>query len=182
MRLARFGRLMATLVVVALLAGCGGGGSGSGPSSSDPTQTVKDMFATMTAGNYDKIADYACAAEKDKVSSQFDPSSLLGGGAMGLGAADLKQIVKISVDGLTVTQKSKDASAAVVSIAGKMKFTIDKDKFKELLKKALASAGQPVDDATLNLALGMVDSLAQGQDISSDMNLVLEGGKWLICS
>jgi hypothetical protein len=181
MRIARFGRLTAALVVMALLAGCGGGGSGSGPSSSDPTQTVKDMFATMTAGSYDNIADYACAAQKETVAKQFDPSSMLGGGSMGLSAADLKQIVKITVDGLTVTEKSKDASKAVVAIAGKMKFVIDKDKFKELMKKALASAGQPVDDATLELALGMIDSLAAGQDIASDLNLVLEGGKWLIC-
>lgn len=183
MRYSRIGRLMAGFVIAATVAACGGGGGG-GPSGSDPTATVRDMMATVTAGNYDKIADYACAAQKDEITQQFDPSGLLGGdaGSLGLTAADLKQVIKFTVSGLDVKEKSKDATTAVVSMTGKMKITIDKEKFKELMKKTLEAAGQPADDATLNLAMGMFDSLAgEEQDISSDVSLLNEGGKWLIC-
>ena len=183
MRPLRIGRLLVGFVIAATVVACGGG-SGGGPSGSDPTATVKDMMATVTAGNYDKIADYACAAQKEQITQQFDPSGFLGGdtGSLGLTAADLKEVVKFSVSGLDVKEKSKDATTAVVSMAGKMKITIDKEKFKALMKKALEAAGQPADDATLNLAMGMVDSFAsEEQDISSDVSLVNEGGKWLVC-
>ena len=141
-------------------------------------------MATVTAGNYDKIADYACAAHKEEIAKQFDPSGLLGGdsGAIGLTAADLKEVFKFTVSGLEVKEKSKDATTAVVAMTGKMKITIDKEKFKALMKRALEAAGQPTDDATLNLAMGMLDSIAgEEQDISSDVSLVNEGGKWLVC-
>ncbi len=138
MRFSHIGRLIAGLVIAATVAACGGGGGG-GPSGSDPTATVKDMIATVTAGNYDKLADFACAAQKDEITQQFDPSSLLGGdaGALGLSAADLKQVITFTVSGLDVKEKSKDATTAVVSMTGKMKININKDKFKELMKKAL---------------------------------------------
>jgi hypothetical protein len=185
MRFSRLSRLVAGLFIVAAVAACGGGGGG-GPSGNDPASTVKDLMATVTAGNYDKIADYACAAKKDEITKQFDPGALLGGGsgaeALGLTAADFKEMVKFSVNGLEVREKSRDASKAVVAMTGKMKITIDKEKFKGFMKKALEAAGQPADEATLNLAMGMVDSLAgQEQDISSDVSLVNEGGRWLVC-
>jgi hypothetical protein len=184
MRYSRLGRLVAGIVIAATVAACGGGGGGGGPSSSDPTATVRDMMATVTAGNYDKIADYACAAQKEAIAKQFDPSGLLGGdsAALGLTTADLKEVFKFNFIGLEVKEKSKDATTAVVAMTGKMKIDINKDKFKALMKKSLEAAGQPADDATLNLAMGMFDSLsAEEQDISSDISLVNEGGKWLIC-
>jgi hypothetical protein len=183
MRISRIGRLLAGFVIVATVTACGGGGGG-GASGNDPTSTVKDMMAAVTAGNYDKIADYACAAQKDEITAQFDPGSLLGGdaGSLGLTGADLKEVIRFTVNGLEVKEKSKDATTAVVSMTGKMKISIDTEKFKALMKKALEAAGQPADDATLNLAMGMFDSLAgEEQDISSDVSLVNEGGKWLIC-
>lgn len=183
MRYSRMGGLIVGLVIAATIAACGGGGGG-GPSSSDPSATVRDMMATVTAGNYDKVADYACAAQKEQISKQFDPSGVLGGdaGALGLTPADLKQIIKFSVSGLDVKEKSKDATKAVVSMTGKMKITIDKEKFKVVMKTALQAAGKPADDATLNTAMGMMDTIAgQEQDISSDVSLVNEGGKWLVC-
>ena len=183
MRYAPIRRIIAVLVVVATVAACGGGGGG-GPSSSDPTATVKDLMAAVTAGNYDKIADYACAAQKEQVTKQFDPGSLFGGeaGALGLTAADIKDAVKFSVSGFDAKEKSRDGTTAVVAMTGTMKLAIDKEKFKALMKKALEAAGQPADEATLNLAMGMIDTIGlQEQDISSDLTLVNEGGKWLIC-
>jgi hypothetical protein len=186
MRYSRLGRLIAGLVIAATVAACGGGGGGGGgPSGSDPTATVRDMMATVTAGNYDKIADYACAAQKEQISQQFNPSGLLGGdySQLGFTAADLKEVFKFTVSGLDVKEKSKDATTAVVSMTGMMKIDINKDKFKALMKKALEAAGQPVDDATLNMAMSGFDTLAgKEQDISSDISLVNEGGKWLVCN
>jgi hypothetical protein len=183
MRSLRLGRLLVGFVFAATIVACGGGGGG-GPSASDPTSTVKDLMAAVTAGNYDKIADYACAAQKEQVTKQFDPSTLFGGeaGALGLTAADIKDTVKFSVSGFDAKEKSRDGTTAVVAMTGTMKLTIDKEKFKALMKKALEAAGQPTDDATLNMAMGLVDTIGgQEQDISSDLTLVNEDGKWLIC-
>jgi hypothetical protein len=172
---------MAAALAATMLVGCGGGGGG--PSGSDPSATVKDFFATVTAGDYAKLPDYACAAKKDQF--KFDPSQLLGGGsggALGLTADDIKSIFKISVTDLVVKEKSKEATKAIVTVSGKMGFTIDKEKFKAVLKTALEKAGQKADDATLTMTMGMLDSLAgETTDLSTDAEMVNEGGKWLIC-
>ncbi len=178
MRFTRIGRLVAGVVLVAMVAACGGS---SGPGN-DPVGTVKGMADVVSSGKWDKIADYACAAKRDELKKQFDFSGLAGDALGGMNLGDISDAIKISFANLDVKEKSRAGDKAVVTMTGKVKMEFNKDKLKALVKKAAEAAGQPVDDAQIELALGMLSGLGgTEQDVSSDLNLVNEGGKWLIC-
>jgi hypothetical protein len=178
MRSSRIGRLVAGLALVALLAGCGGS---SGPGA-DPVGTVKDFANVVSSGEWDKIADYACAAQKDELRQQFDFSGAAGEAFAGMNLGDIGDAIKISFANLEVKEKSREGDKATVTMTGSMKMDFNKDKMKELVKKAAEAAGQPMDDAQIDLALGMLTGLGEmSQDVNTDLDLVNEGGKWLIC-
>lgn len=178
MRLSRTRRLVAGIALVALLAGCSGG---SGPGS-DPASTVKDFANVVSSGQWDKIPDYACAARKEDLKKQFDFSGAAGDAFGGMDLGDIGDALKISFVNLEVKEKSREGDKATVSMAGKIKMEFDKDKMKALVKKAAEAAGQPMDDAQIDMALGMLSGLGgMEQDIDEEMTLVNEGGKWLIC-
>jgi hypothetical protein len=179
MQRSRIGRLVAGAVLVALLAGCGGS---SGPGS-DPVGTVKGLMDTVQAGQWDKITDYACAAQKDELKKQFESLGTGAGSALGdLGLNDIGDALKISFTNLDVKEKSREGDKAVVSVSGKIKMEFNKDKVKELVKKAAEAQGQTVTDEQINMALGMLSGLGgMEQDMNQDMTVVNEGGKWLIC-
>jgi hypothetical protein len=177
MRLSRTGRLVAGAVLVALLAGCGGSGPGS-----DPVATVKDMMNVVSAGQWDKIPDYACEAQKQELREEFDFSGAAGSALGGLDAGDIGEALKISFANLEVKEKSREGDKAVVSVSGKVKLEFDTAKLKELVRKAAEAQGQAITDEQLDMALGMLSGLGgMEQDMSNDFPLVNEGGKWLIC-
>ncbi len=187
--MSRFGRRLAPALLAVILVACGGGGGGGGGAAvgvpgSDPVSTVNSLVATMQAKAFDKLPDLACAASKDSVSQAFDPSSALGSGlgAAGLTASDVLSAMTISVDSVQVGSPSVSGDTATVHLKGNMKVTIDQAKFAAVMKKAMAAAGQPADDATINAIIGAAGaSLSQTSTIDNDLTLKNEGGKWLIC-
>jgi hypothetical protein len=47
----------------------------------------------------------------------------------------------------------------------------------------MAANGQPADDATIDATIAAMSSrMSTSQTLDSDVNLVQENGKWLICS
>jgi hypothetical protein len=176
MRLSLAGLLTAATLI---LAACGGGA----PSTSDPAGSVKTALAAAQSGGFSKLADYACAAKKGSIADLFG-----GGGASSLASAgiDTQQLfdaMKLEFTDINTTETSKTGDTAVVHVTGKAKITIDPAKFRPIMKKMLEAQGQTIDDATLDAALSaMSGQLNQDTAIDQTVNLVNEGGKWLICS
>lgn len=176
----QFGRraLGSVLVAVALaVAGCSSAPSGS------PTDTVKEVFRLIEAGQPDKIADLACAESKDKAAQTFDFAGALAGSLPpGLDAEKVADAVDISTSGLTFTEESRTDKAAVVRVKGTVKIAIDAEKFKPILKTFLEQSGLPVDDATIAAALDQMSGiLSSEQPMDTTADVVNEGGSWKIC-
>jgi hypothetical protein len=173
--------LLAALLtaVTLLIAACGGGA----PSANDPAGSVKAALAATQSGGFSKLADYACAAKKGSIADLFG-----GGGASSLASAGIDtqglfDSMKIEFTDVNASETSKTADAAVVHVTGKAKITVDPAKFRPIMKKMLEAQGQTIDDATLDAALSaMSGQLNQDTAIDQTVNLVNEGGKWLICS
>ncbi len=165
-------------VLIVSLAGCGGGiGGGTG----DPSGAVKGAFEAAQSGGVAKLADFACAAQKDEITGMFGGSagSL---GALGLSEDEVLGAMKMEFKDIQTTEKSRSGNNAVVHVTGTMNITMDPTKVRELMRKAMEAQGQPVDDATLDMAVNaMAGSLSQSQPIDEDIAVVNEGGKWLIC-
>lgn len=173
-------RVAALAVVLALTFGACGGGPGG--AANDPTGAVSGALAAAQSGGLGKLADFACAAHKD------DIMGALGGGNMGaLTAAGVKPedifgAMTVSFANVTTKEVSKTDTAAKVHVTGDMSIKIDPEKFKTVAKAMFTAQGLPADDATIDaMVSGMANSLSSTQKIDSDINVVNEGGKWLLC-
>jgi hypothetical protein len=176
----KFLRSVAVAAVLAIsLAGCGGGLTGA--NQGDPQGAVKGAFEAAQSGGVSKLADFACAAQKDEIAGMFggDAGSL---GALGLSQDDIAGAMKMEFKDIQTTEKSRTGDNAVVHVTGTMNITFDEAKMREVMKKAAEAAGTPIDDAVLNgIMAGMAGQLSQSQPLDEDIEVVQEGGKWLIC-
>jgi hypothetical protein len=169
------GVLLAALVVLA--AACS-----AAPQAADPAGTVRDALSAVSTGGIGKLADFTCAAKKG------DPLSILGAstvdslGEAGIKPADLIAAMSMTVANVVTTEKVKTATAATVHVTADSVVTMDKDKMRAIMKTVLATQGKPTDDKTLDFVMNaMSASLTKSQKIDEDIELVNEGGKWLVC-
>jgi hypothetical protein len=172
----RFGRAAALAAsVLFVLSACGGG------ASSDPQGSVKAAFEAVNSGGLAKMTDFMCAAKRG------DPAAVLGSGISeltqaGVSATDLMNAITVKVSNVTTTEKSKTDKAATVHVTADTQLTFDKDKFRNIMKTVLTAQGKPTDDATLDLVMNALSSqMSQTQKMDEDIELVNEGGKWLVC-
>ena len=168
--------LIAMLLSLGLTA-CGGGGA----AATDPAGVVKEMMQMVVDKKMDKIADYACADQKDAIAQQFDFAAALGGGA-GLDAQKVLDMMTISIENAEYTKVSEEADKASVQMKGKLVIKIDKEKFKSIMADILKAQGQELPADQLGpLVDQAAASLEQGQDIDNTIDLVKENGKWVVC-
>jgi hypothetical protein len=168
------------IVAIVALAGCGA----AAPNTGEPAGTVTAALDAAKSGGFAKMADYTCAASKGNIAAAFGGSGDLSSlAALGIPASDLLDAIKVDFQDVKATETSKAGDKATVHITGKAITSFDPAKMKEVLKKVMAAQGLPADDATIDAAMtGMSSQLTQTQPLDRDVNLVQEGGKWLICS
>lgn len=159
------------------------GACGSGPAAgNDPVGSVQAALAAVNSGGLAKLADFTCAAKKN------DLAGALGGGNLGaltqagINQSDLLSAMSMSFANLSVTQTAKTDTTATVHVTGTSTITFDKDKMKTIMKTVLTSQGQPATDAMLDAALtAMTAQFATPRPLDETINVVNEGGKWLVC-
>jgi hypothetical protein len=179
-------RTLAALLTAAVLtiAGCSalpGGGAGS----DEPAGVVNAAIAAAESGGFTKLADYSCAANKDDLAKAFS-----GGGAdlgeLTRAGVDLQEVfaaMKVDFQDETVTETSKSDTDATVHVKGKMAITFDEAKMREIIKKLIAAQGVQANDQMVDMLMQQVSGqLSQGQDIDSDLKLIKENGKWVVCN
>jgi hypothetical protein len=174
-------RRVATLgLALALAVGACGGGPGG--AANDPTGAVSGALAAAQSGGLGKLSDFACAAHKNDIMGAFGGGDLGTLTAAGVKPEDLFGAMTVSFANVTTKEVSKTDTAAKVHVTGDMSIKVDPEKFKTVAKALFTAQGLPADDATINaMVSGMANSLSSTQKIDSDVNVVNEGGKWLIC-
>ncbi len=164
--------------LLAIAAGCGGS-----PSANDPSGAVQAALSAATSGGLAKLSDYSCAAKKGDIANAFggvDTSALQ---AAGIDVTDLLGAMSMKFENVSTTQVSKSDSAATVHLSADLTIAFEEDKMRTIMKTMLAAASQPVDDATLDVAMGAMSAgLSRSSKVDEDVQLVNEGGKWLLCS
>lgn len=175
---------LSLVVVLSLaLAACGGGDDDD---AGDPTQVVKDLMKAIENKQFDKIPDYACAAQKEEVAETFDIGTAI---ASSLGGEDVDpekvlDAMTFKVSNLEVTEKSKSGDKAVVHVKARLEMSVDPEKFKELVRELLEAQGLgDIPDSLLDQQVGPILEQFEdfGEDIDQDFEVVEEEGKWLIC-
>jgi major membrane immunogen (membrane-anchored lipoprotein) len=172
----RLSVVMIVIVVLStLLAACGGGAA-----ASDPAGVVKSAMAAVTEKNFDKLSEFVCAAQKDKVAQSFNPA-----GALASAGVDPKKILDamtIKLENGEFIKTSESGDKAEVQMKGKLTISVDREKFKAVMMEIAKAQGQelPADqmDPVLDMVIGQ---FSQGIDLDEKVAVVKEGGKWLMC-
>ena len=164
-------------VLVMLAVACGGGGA-----SADPAGSVKAAFDSVASGGLAKFDEFACAAQKGKVAEAFTGAAGSQFTQAGVNMADVMNAMSVKFENVAATEVSKTDKAAKVHVTGTMTINVDQEKFKPILKQMLTAQGLPADDNTINTALAaMAGQMSKSQTLNQDIDVVNEGGKWLIC-
>jgi len=170
--------LAAAVLASLTLASCSGGGAGG-----DPVSTVQEVFRRMEAKQFSQIAELACSARRAELSEQLDLGKAMSASLPGIDPQQLLDSMTIKLNNLDVKESSRSGDQAVVHVKGQLSLSFDPEKFKPILKEILKAQGLgDVDDAMLDQFLGpMLEQAEQGTDMDDDVELVNEGGTWLIC-
>ena len=177
----RSGFLVTALAAVALaVAACS---SAPGGNSNDPVGTVNSAIAAAESGGFTALTDFMCQASKDNVTSAFGGGGDLGDlGAAGIDPDELFDAVKFDFQDHTVTEVSRSDTEATVHLKGKMAMTFDPEAMRAIVKQILEAQGVDATDQMVDIAMSaMEDQLTQTQDIDTDMKVIQENGKWVMC-
>lgn len=171
-------RVLIALIIAAatVIGACTGGATG------DPVGTVKTVVGLVEAKQFDKVADYACAAKRQQVTDQFDLSKAFTGAAEGVDPKKIVDGMTIKFENLEVKEVSRSGDKATVSIKGKVSMKVDPAVLREIVRDLLKQQGIEATDQMVDAALNQFSSaFDQSQDMDETVALVNEGGKWLIC-
>ncbi len=178
--------LICGAALLLLLAGCGAGASISARPvpTSDPAGAVTRFFAEVTAGRYDTLSDYVCAAKKDEIGGKFTADAQLGpsvGGTMS--NAEFAAVWKMGMRNLAVSEVSRSADSAVTHVSGEGTLDIDTDKLISIINSNRVSVGgAPMSDEEKKEFVEFLSLAEKPTQIDGDMTLSLENGVWLVCS
>lgn len=178
----RLRRSATPALVLSLMLALGACSGTPAANTDSPAGAVSAAFAAAQSGGITKLTEFACAAHKNDIAQAFGGADLSGLSALGIKPEDVTGAMAMSFENVTTTEVTKSDTAATVHVKGDMKISIDKDKFKALMKTVMAAQGTPIDDATLDTMLtAMSSQLSQTQKLDEDVNVVKEDGKWLLC-
>lgn len=171
--------LPALVALIALVAACGGAGPLAG--GDDPAGIARQAMSSLAARDITKLTDLACAAQKDEIAKSFTGG--LADIAPGTDPNTLLQAIQIDTSKIVVGTAVVTGDTATVPLTGSMKFTVDSEKLKPIIKAALEAQGLPADDAAVQAAIGFVGAF-NGQEIPMDdqpITLKKENGAWKVC-
>ena len=173
-------RILGALGALAIaLAACGGAPGGGG----EPAGVVTSALDATETGGLAKMADFTCVAQKANLTGVFggatDLSQLT---ALGIDLPALMAAAKFNFEEVKATETSKTADKATVHVTGKVTMSFDQASLRPILKQILEAQGVAATDAMVDQALAAMDTqLTQAQPLDEDINLIQEGGKWVVC-
>jgi len=162
------------LLFVLVLTACGGKSSGS-----DPVGVAKDFVKAMEKLDIEAASKLVC---KERQADYDVKTAFAELEDMGMDPDELLGAIKLDMKDMKYEEKSIDGDNAVVHLTGNIAVDFDEDKLKSFLKKSAEAAGQTVTDADLDMMMGFFTAMGgQETPFDGDVQMVKEGGKWLIC-
>ena len=177
----RTGFLTTALAAAAMaVAACSGAPAGN---TNDPVGTVNSAIAAAESGGFKELAEFMCQANKDDVTAAFGGGGDLGDLAeAGIDPDELFDAIKFDFQDHTVTEVSRSDTEATVHLKGTMAMTFDEEAMRSMVRQILEAQGIDATDQMVDLAMStMEDQLTQTQTIDTDMKVIQENGKWVMC-
>lgn len=149
--------------------------------SNDPVGSVQRLIGIVQAKQFDQIASAVCTSKRSEIESALNPAAGLSSIAPGVSARQILDAMTFQFNNVTVTEVSRTDTSAVVQTAGTLSIAVDNAKMREVFRAIFVGQGQAVDDATLDTAIQQMTAQLQNQPIDNQVEVVNEGGQWLVC-
>jgi len=148
-----------------------------------PEDAIQGFMDAVVAKDFAALPNFFCEAEAAQA-AQFDLGALAGEMPPGLDVQSLLDafILDVTLDSSEVVSESE--SEAVVHIVGSMSMDLDQEALVPFVEAVIEMAGMEVDDASVDMFMGMIASefQAESESIDADVTLVPGDDGWLICS
>jgi hypothetical protein len=148
-----------------------------------PQDTIQGFMDAVAAKDFEALPGYFCVAQAAQA-AQFDISALAGEMPEGMDVQSLLDafIFDISLDSMDVVSQTE--AEAVVHVVGSMAMDLDEEALVPFVEAIIEMSGMEVDEATVQMFMGIVASEfeAQAETIDADITLVPGDNGWLICS
>lgn len=149
-----------------------------------PEQAALDVFDALVAKDFEGIGQLVCEERRAEVTRDLDVASSMA--AAGFDATLLIPAMSIEIDDPRVSVVSQEAERAILRVVASVRLTFDVDEelARLITVTILESRGQEPTDDVIDLYLPTVTRMfaeGQTQDLDEDVEVVLEGGEWLLC-
>jgi hypothetical protein len=169
-------RIAFLLAGLLLMAAC----STATPAADSPDQAVRLVFDELNAGDLEGMLGHACEAQRATMREQFGFAGL--GATMGLDLSAVLEALTIDTSRMTITTTGVDGDTATVQLAGAMGLSIDASRLRDLLRQVAEREGVPVDNARLDQAITVLQTMTQSIPVDERLDVVREDGAWKLCS
>jgi hypothetical protein len=166
--------LVTALLITAVLAACSAGGP-----SGDPATVVRQALQLVEQGQFEDVADLACADRRDEIAGELGLGQALPSGLpSGLDAAAFASAFTLGTDDLTITESERTPDRATVHVEGTLAVTVDEDRLADLIRES----GLVADEAFVDqIVAAIAGQLEEGIPLDEDLTVIDEGGTWKIC-
>jgi hypothetical protein len=165
------------LAIALMLAACGGGAK----TSSQPTDTVKQVVQATQEMDLDRVSELFCSERQGDITQGLE-GSLAELEQMGLDRNELLDAIQLKIANEKYETVSQSDNEAVVRVSGDMSLQLDTEKMRSFVKKAAEASGETVSDEQLDFMVSMFSAIGgQETPIDADIKLIKENDKWVVC-
>ena len=158
------------------------------PAAGDsPAGVVTAAYEAVDAaglGGYERLTDFACAAQADDVLALFGGAASLSTlTAVGVDPKEVLEGTSVDFENFKATESSKTDTTAKVRVTGTAKHTVDEAAFRAIVTKMLKQRGiKPTKKILDQTTAEFANQMTSSQKMKFDVKLIQEDGKWVICA
>ncbi len=152
------------------------------PSADDPVASVNGLLDALLAKDFAGIGAFVCAEKREDVTEDFDLTQAFAGMAEGVDVQALIDALVLATPDRVVTLASNDGALALVDVVATMTITLEEEAAKVFIAQLLEGQGMEATDEMVTALLpGLQAQFAEGEDLTDQVEVVLEEGRWLVC-
>lgn len=172
-------RTSALLLVLALAAGTG---VLPAAAAASPEGAVEELLDRIDAGRTEGLGEIVCTDQQATVSALFDPVTALGVSPDDPAARELLDSIDYQVVDRSVSLVSRTDESAQVHVAATIRADLAPATAEELTRLMMAAGGVAMSDQEVAAFASLIaGSLAEGQRLDEEVEVLLEDGSWRIC-
>ncbi len=176
-------RASALLLIPTLVAAAGALGSVLPvTAATSPEAAVEELLDRIDAGRTEGLDEIVCADEAAAVSALFDPVTAIGVSPDDPAARQLLDSIDYEVVDRSVSLLDRTDAAARVHLVATIRADLAPDTAEDLVRLMVATSGIEMSEQDVAAFVPLiVASLAEGQTLDEEVEVLLEDGSWRIC-